>query len=72
MDLSGDLSNVSITSARLTRKSFTPADATETFAAGTPRIAKFMSWNPPASEADHRALCCAIQHSPISGAEGTS
>ena len=46
MVLSGDLSQTLITSARLTLRGFTAADAVETFAETNVRIAKYMSWNP--------------------------
>jgi RimJ/RimL family protein N-acetyltransferase len=55
MELSGDLSGVVITSERLTLRSFAPADAAESFAEGNAEIARFMSWNPPASLAELEA-----------------
>jgi RimJ/RimL family protein N-acetyltransferase len=48
MQLSGDLSQVSISSPRMILKSFTAADD-EAFSEGNAAIARFMSWNPPAS-----------------------
>jgi RimJ/RimL family protein N-acetyltransferase len=56
MVLSGDLSRTSITSARLTLRAFTAADAAESFAEADARIAKFMSWNPPASEKEFKPI----------------
>jgi RimJ/RimL family protein N-acetyltransferase len=56
MILSGDLSHTLITSVRLTLRAFTAADAAESFAEANVRIAKYMSWNPPASEAEFRAI----------------
>jgi RimJ/RimL family protein N-acetyltransferase len=56
MDLSGDLSKVCITSARLTLRAFTAADAAESFVEASDRIARYMSWNPPASEEEFRAI----------------
>jgi hypothetical protein len=56
MELSGDLSQTCITLARLTLKSFTAADAAESFAEATARIAKYMSWNPPVAASEYRSL----------------
>ena len=56
MVLSGDLSQTLMTSARLTLRAFTEADAAESFAEANARIAKFMSWNPPASEGECKAI----------------
>src|SRR5258708_35848670 len=56
MLLSGDLSQTFITSARLTIRAFTAADAAESFAGANARVAKFMSWNPPASETEFRTI----------------
>ena len=56
MVLSGDLSQTLITSARLTLRAFTAADAAETFAEANARIAKFMSWNPSASETEFKVI----------------
>ncbi len=56
MRLSGDLSRVEFESARLTLRSFTAADAPESFAEANERIAKYMSWNPAASEEEFRAI----------------
>ncbi len=56
MVLSGDLSQTLITSARLTLRAFTAADAAESFAEANARIAKFMSWNPSASEREYKAI----------------
>jgi len=55
MILSGDLSHVLITSARLTLRSFTAADSVESFAEVNDRIARYMSWNPPSPE-EHEAI----------------
>ena len=56
MVLSVDLSQTLITSERLSLRSFTPADAAETFAEANARIATYMSWNPPASEKEFKAI----------------
>src|SRR5690348_16659296 len=56
MRLSGDLSGVSFDSTRLTLRSFTAADAAESFAEATDRIAKYMSWNPPGSENEFESI----------------
>jgi RimJ/RimL family protein N-acetyltransferase len=56
MRLSGDLSQIAFESERLTLKSFTPADAAESFAELNDRIAKYMSWNRPASEEEYRTI----------------
>jgi RimJ/RimL family protein N-acetyltransferase len=56
MLLSGDLSQTHITSARLTMRAFTAADAAESFAEANDRVAKFMSWNPPASETEFKTI----------------
>jgi RimJ/RimL family protein N-acetyltransferase len=56
MFLSGDLSRTSITSARLTLKAFTEADAVESFVEANDRVARYMSWNPPESEDAYRAI----------------
>jgi RimJ/RimL family protein N-acetyltransferase len=56
MLLSGDLSQTFITSARLTIRAFTAADAAESFAEANAGVAKFMSWNPPASETEFRTI----------------
>jgi RimJ/RimL family protein N-acetyltransferase len=56
MLLSGDLSQILITSARLTLRAFTAADAAESFAEANARIAKYMSWNPAASESEYEAI----------------
>jgi RimJ/RimL family protein N-acetyltransferase len=60
MLLSGDLSHVAITSSRLALRSSTAADGDEAFAEGNAAIARFMSWNPPASRDEfdgiHRAI----------------
>jgi RimJ/RimL family protein N-acetyltransferase len=56
MVLSGDLSQTLITSERLTLRAFTAADAAETFAEANARIATYMSWNPPASEKEFKAI----------------
>ena len=57
MVLPGDLSQTLTTSARLTLRAFTAADAAESFAEANARLAKFMSWNPPASEREFKAAC---------------
>ena len=49
MLLSGDLSHVEITSPRLILRSTTAADGDEAFREANASIARFMSWNPPAS-----------------------
>jgi RimJ/RimL family protein N-acetyltransferase len=56
MLLSGDLSQTFITSARLTIRAFTAADAAESFLEANAHVAKFMSWNPPASEMEFRTI----------------
>jgi RimJ/RimL family protein N-acetyltransferase len=56
MLLSRDLSETFITSARLTIRAFTAADAAESFAEANAGVAKFMSWNPPASETEFRTI----------------
>jgi RimJ/RimL family protein N-acetyltransferase len=56
MVLSGDLSRTCITSARLTLRAFTAVDAAESFREANARIARYMSWNPPASETEFRAI----------------
>jgi RimJ/RimL family protein N-acetyltransferase len=56
MRLSGDLSKVGFSSARLTMTSFAAADVADSFAEANERIATYMSWNPSSSEADHRAV----------------
>jgi RimJ/RimL family protein N-acetyltransferase len=56
MLLSGDLSHTFITSARLSMRAFTAADAAESFAEANDHVAKFMSWNPPASETEFRTI----------------
>lgn len=56
MVLSGDLSQALIRSVRLTLRAFTAADAAESFAEASTRIANFMSWNPAASETEYRAI----------------
>jgi RimJ/RimL family protein N-acetyltransferase len=56
MVLSGDLSQTLITSARLTLRAFTAADAAESFAEANARIAKYMSWNPPASAGEYQTI----------------
>lgn len=56
MILSGDLSQTCITSARLTLKAFTSADAAESFAEANARVARYMSWNPSTSEAEYEAI----------------
>jgi RimJ/RimL family protein N-acetyltransferase len=60
MLLSGDLSETCIASARLTLRAFTAADATDSFAAITPNVTRYMSWNVPESEDAHHAVCEAM------------
>jgi RimJ/RimL family protein N-acetyltransferase len=55
MLLSGDLSQTSLASERLTLRAVAPADRAEVFAQTTDRIATHMSWAPP-SEEEHREL----------------
>ncbi len=55
-----DLSKLELRSARLTLTPFTPSDAAEVFAAITPTLARFMSWEPPASEAELAAILTAL------------
>lgn len=56
MVLSGDLSHTSITSARLALRAFTAADAAQSFEEASATIARFMSWNPPASEREFETI----------------
>lgn len=56
MRLYGDLSQTCLTSARLTLKAFTPADAAESFSEANARVARYMSWNPSTSEAEYEAI----------------
>jgi RimJ/RimL family protein N-acetyltransferase len=56
MVLSGALSQTLITSARLTLRAFSAADAAESFAEANARIAKYMSWNPPASAGEYQTI----------------
>jgi RimJ/RimL family protein N-acetyltransferase len=56
MELSGDLSRTRITSARLTLTAFTADDAAESFVEANARIAKYMSWIPPATDEDFRTI----------------
>jgi len=44
-----DLSGLQLRSERLTLSAYAPADAPEAFAAITPSLARWMSWEPPAS-----------------------
>jgi RimJ/RimL family protein N-acetyltransferase len=60
MFLSGDLSNVCITTPRLTLRAFRESDAAESFAAITPNVTRYMSWNVPESQEAHRAVCAAM------------
>ena len=46
-----DLRNVALTSARLTLRSFTAADAGEAFACANPTVTRFMAWDPSPSPA---------------------
>jgi RimJ/RimL family protein N-acetyltransferase len=56
MFLSGDLSETCILSERLTLRAFASVDAAEFFAGINPRIAKYMSWNPPASMKEYEGV----------------
>jgi|HubBroStandDraft_3_1064219.scaffolds.fasta_scaffold65331_1 RimJ/RimL family protein N-acetyltransferase len=56
MVLSGDLSHTLITSARLVLRAFKAADAAESFEEASATIARFMSWNPPASETEFETI----------------
>jgi RimJ/RimL family protein N-acetyltransferase len=60
MQLSGDLSQVAISSPRLTLRSSTAADDDEAFAESNAAIARFMSWNPPASREEFDGIRKAI------------
>jgi RimJ/RimL family protein N-acetyltransferase len=44
-----DLRSIALTSLRLSLRSFTAADAAESFAATTPTLTRFMSWDPSPS-----------------------
>jgi len=44
-----ELSNVTLTSDRLLLRSFLPADAPDVFNAGTPKISRYMTWDPSRS-----------------------
>jgi RimJ/RimL family protein N-acetyltransferase len=55
-----DFSRLELRSQRLTLKAFAPADAAEAFAAITPDIPRFMSWEPPASEAELAAALASL------------
>jgi len=44
-----DLSGLQLRSQRLTLSAYAPADAPEVFAAITPSLARWMSWEPPAT-----------------------
>jgi RimJ/RimL family protein N-acetyltransferase len=59
MLLSGDLSQTSLTSERLTLRAAAPTDRAEVFAESTAGIATYMSWDPP-SEMEHRALWASL------------
>jgi RimJ/RimL family protein N-acetyltransferase len=54
--LSGDLSRIRITSNRLVLRSITASDAVESFAEANATIARFMSWNAPASLEDFEVI----------------
>jgi RimJ/RimL family protein N-acetyltransferase len=71
MDLSGDLSQVSISSPRLVLRSSTAADDDEAFAEANAAIARFMSWNPPASREEFDGTRRAIL-AQMSAGEGLS
>jgi RimJ/RimL family protein N-acetyltransferase len=71
MQLSGDLSEVSISSPRLILRSSSAADDDEAFAEGNAAIARFMSWNPPASREDFDGSRKAILAQMLAG-EGLS
>lgn len=51
-----DLSHTVITSARLVLRAFKAADAAESFEEASATIARFMSWNPPASEREFETI----------------
>jgi RimJ/RimL family protein N-acetyltransferase len=44
-----DLRSIALTSPRLLLRSFTPADAPESFAGATPTVTRFMRWDPSPS-----------------------
>ena len=46
-----DLRTVALATTRLSLRSFTPADAAESFAASTPTLTRFMRWDPSPSPA---------------------
>ncbi len=56
MQLSGDLSQVSILTRRMVLRSSAAADANDAFAESNAAIARFMSWNPPASRDEYDAI----------------
>jgi RimJ/RimL family protein N-acetyltransferase len=56
MLLSGDLSQTSITSARLVLRATTAADAADAFQYSNAAIAKFMSWSPPTSKEELESI----------------
>jgi RimJ/RimL family protein N-acetyltransferase len=47
--MSVDLRSIALTSLRLSLRPFTAADAAESFAASTPTLTRFMSWDPSLS-----------------------
>ena len=52
MSAESDLAGVALVSERLSLRAFTPADAQETFDAGSLTVPHFMAWNPsPSTEA---------------------
>lgn len=51
MSAESDLTGVELLSTRLALRAFTPADAPEIFAAVSPTITRFMSWDPSPSPA---------------------
>jgi RimJ/RimL family protein N-acetyltransferase len=46
MNAESDLTSIKLVATRLTLRAFTPADAPEIFAAASPAITRFMSWDP--------------------------
>src|SRR5947199_92995 len=51
-----DLRTVALATTRLSLRSFTPADAAESFAASTPTLTRFMRWDPSPSPAAFAAI----------------
>ena len=52
MRVAFDLRGITLVSERLSLRSFTPADAPETFAAASPKITRYMAWDPSPSLED--------------------